>query len=42
MHHCEEIKKDNKLIEAYEGILSILVRMNNPRAAIILDEFRIH
>lgn len=42
MHHSEEIKKDNRLIEAYEGVLSILVQMHNPQAAIILDEFRIH
>lgn len=42
MHFSEEIKKDNTLIESYEGILSILVQMHNPRAAIILDEFRIH
>ncbi len=42
MHHNEEIKKDIKLVEAYEGVLSILVQMHNPRAAILLDEFRIH
>ena len=42
MHHNEEIKKDNRLIEAYEGVLSILVQIHNPQAAIILDEFRIH
>ncbi len=42
MKHGEEIKKENGLIEAYEGILSILVQLNNPQAAIILDEFRIH
>lgn len=42
MKHGEEIKKDNSLIEAYEGVLSILVQMQNPQAAIILDEFRIH
>ena len=42
MHHIEEIKKDNGLIEAFEGILSILVQTHNPQAAIILDEFRIH
>ncbi len=42
MHHSEEIMKDNKLIEAFEGILTLLVQTHNPRAAIILDEFRIH
>lgn len=42
MHHGEEIKKDNRLTEAYEGILSILVQMHSSQAAIILDEFRIH
>lgn len=42
LHHSEEITMDNRLIEAYEGVLSILVQMHNPQAAIILDEFRIH
>ncbi len=38
----DEIKKDDVLSQAYECILSLLIQMNNSKAAIILDEFRIH
>ena len=42
MNCCEEIQKDEELTSAFDGILSFLVKMNNSKAAIILDEFRIH
>jgi hypothetical protein len=38
----DEIKKDEKLIEAYEDILLALVKVRSEKAAVLLDEFRIH
>jgi hypothetical protein len=38
----EEIKADNNLTEAFEGVLLAMIELNNPKAAVILDEFRIH
>lgn len=38
----EEIKADNHLTEAFEGVLLAMIELNNPKAAVILDEFRIH
>ncbi len=40
--YSDKIKQDQELIEAYEGILEILVNLNYEQAAVILDEFRIH
>jgi len=38
----DEIKKDEKLIEAYEDVLLALVKVRSEKAAVLLDEFRIH
>lgn len=38
----EQIKADNQLTEAFEGVLLAMIELNNPKAAVILDEFRIH
>ena len=37
-----DIKQDNDLIIAFEGILSILIQLNDEKSAVLLDEFRIH
>ncbi len=37
-----EIKKDDDLIFAFEGILSVLVELNDEKSAVLLDEFRVH
>ena len=39
--YSDEIKKDEKLINAYEDILA-LTEIRNEKAAVLLDEFRIH
>lgn len=38
----DEIKKDVKLTNAYEDILLSLTEIRNEKAAVLLDEFRIH
>ncbi|MCD8016093.1 MAG: hypothetical protein LUG99_23655 [Lachnospiraceae bacterium] len=38
----DEIKKDEKLIEAYEDVLLALVKVRSEKAAVLLDEFRVH
>lgn len=38
----DEIKKDAKLTNAYEDILLSLTEIRNEKAAVLLDEFRIH
>jgi hypothetical protein len=38
----DEIKKDVKLTNAYEDILVSLTEIRNEKAAVLLDEFRIH
>lgn len=38
----DSIKSDNELIEAFEGVLGMLVEFDIEEAAVILDEFRIH
>lgn len=38
----EEIKADNNLTHAFEGVLVAMIELNNPKAAVILDEFSIH
>lgn len=41
--HCEEdIKGDTELINAFEGILLLLIKLKDEKAAVLLDEFRIH
>ena len=40
--HSDEIKKYEKLINAYEDILLALTEIKNEKAAVLLDEFRIH
>ena len=42
INYEQEIKSDNELIDAYEGILQNLIDINDEKAAILLDEFRIH
>lgn len=43
VNYEKEIKKDNDLINSFESILQILIeKYNDPKAAILLDEFRIH
>jgi len=42
MLYFAEIKKDEKLINAYEDILLALTEIRNEKAAVLLDEFRIH
>ena len=42
VNYSDEIKKDEKLINAYENILSFLTEIGNEKAAVLLDEFRIH
>ena len=39
--YSDEIKKE-KLINAYEDILLALTEIRNEKAAVLLDEFRIH
>lgn len=40
--YSDEIKKDEKLIEAYENILLALIKIRSEKAAVLLDEFRTH
>ncbi|MDE7424792.1 MAG: hypothetical protein K2N51_14075 [Lachnospiraceae bacterium] len=40
--YSDEIKKDEKLINAYEDILLALTEIRNEKAAVLLDDFRIH
>ena len=41
-NYGDEIKKDASLIKAYETILLSLAEIRNEKAAVLLDEFRIH
>lgn len=40
--YSDKIKSDEKLISAYEDILLSLKETKNEKAAVLLDEFRIH
>ena len=40
--YSDKIKRDEKLISAYEDILLSLIETKNEKAAVLLDEFRIH
>lgn len=42
VYKSDEIKGDNELTDAFEGVLLSMIELNNPKAAVILDEFRIH
>ena len=42
VYNSEKIKNDTELIEAYENILQCLVKIRNEKAAVLLDEFRVH
>lgn len=42
VYKSDEIKADNELTDAFEGVLLSMIELNNPKAAVILDEFRIH
>ncbi len=37
-----EIKDKDELINAFEGILSILIELKDEKSAVLLDEFRVH
>lgn len=38
----DEIKKDKELVNSYENILKILIELQDKKAAVLLDEFRVH
>lgn len=38
----DEIKNDDELTVAFEGVLLSMIELDNPKAAIILDDFRVH
>lgn len=40
--YSDRIKEDQTLIKAFEGILETLIEINDEKAAVILDEFRVH
>lgn len=40
--YSDEIKQNEELTNAYEEMLEILIELNYEKAAVILDEFRIH
>ena len=43
VNYEKETKKDSVLINSFENILQILIeKYSDPKAAILLDEFRIH
>lgn len=42
INFSDDIKKESDLIDAYEGILNILIELNYEKAGVIIDEFRIH
>lgn len=41
-NYCDEIKKKDELIKSYEIILEYLIMVNNEKAGVLLDEFRVH
>jgi soluble cytochrome b562 len=42
IYHSDGIKNDYELTEAFEGVLDSMMVLNNEKAAVIIDEFRIH
>ena len=42
VYQSDDIKNDDELTRAFEGVLQSLVELDNPKAAVILDEFRVH
>lgn len=42
VYQSDAIKNDDELTVAFEGVLQSLIELDNPKAAVILDEFRVH
>ena len=42
VYQSDDIKNDDELTRAFDGVLQSMVELDNPKAAVILDEFRIH
>ena len=42
VNYENEIKNDNDLINAFEGILLLLIELKDETSAVLLDEFRVH
>jgi len=42
VYRSDDIKNDDELTDVFEGLLQLLVELDNPKAAVILDEFRVH
>lgn len=42
LNYQDEIKQDEDLTKAYENLLENLIDLNSEKAAVLLDEFRIH
>lgn len=42
VYQSDDIKNDDELTRAFEGVLQSLVELDNPKAAVIMDEFRVH
>lgn len=42
VYYSDSIKKDEDLSNAYMHLLEMLIRLNNEKAAVLLDEFLIH
>ena len=42
IYHSDGIKNDNELTMAFEGVPESMIVLNNEKAAVIMDEFRIH
>ncbi len=42
VYRSDDIKNDDELTRAFEGVLQAMVELDNPKAAVILDEFRVH
>lgn len=40
--YSDEIKKDDELTESFEKILCALIKVGSEKAAVLLDEFRVH
>ena len=42
LNYQDEIKQDEDLTKAYENLLENLIDLNSERAAVLLDELRLH
>lgn len=38
VYQCDDIKNDDELTRVFEGVLQSMVELDNPKAAVILDE----